>query len=245
MPGTIPATSQLDRLISMTAINVLAGSRAMRDRLKLFNVCMGSSIGSQRTMDAISTPPPHSIFHHGDSKTRWNNLLGGLAVSMTAGPSGQTISPHPSSREGHHSTVGWISGFSPIWFDPAQLSSYCDFPSPPELGAVNPDAMHDHGQPTRQRHDRLFHPAMPGDLHRPGLEPGPFRRTHQHALGRFVEHHPHHLVSTPRYCAGSIVLAGLILGRRQSKHCSDCLGVPEAGRYIDGDAIGQRDHRAN
>src|SRR5262249_32355360 len=65
MPGTIPATSQLDRLISMTAINVLAGSRAMRDRLKLFNVCMGSSIGSQRTMDPISTPPPHSIFHHG------------------------------------------------------------------------------------------------------------------------------------------------------------------------------------
>src|SRR6516162_11661509 len=65
MPGTIPATSQLDRLISMTTINVLAGSRAMRDRLKLFNVCMGSSIGSQRTMDAISTPPPHSIFHHG------------------------------------------------------------------------------------------------------------------------------------------------------------------------------------
>src|ERR1700739_3066424 len=58
MPGTIPATSQLDRLISMTAINVLAGSRAMRDRLKSFNVCMDSSIGSQRTMDAISTPPP-------------------------------------------------------------------------------------------------------------------------------------------------------------------------------------------
>src|SRR6516165_10854583 len=151
MPGTIPATSQLDRLISMTAINVLAGSRAMRDRLKLFNVCMGSSIGSQRTMDAISTPPPHSIFHHGDSKTRWNNLLGGLAVSMMAGPSGQTISPHPSSREGHHSTVRWISGFSPIWFDPAQISSYCDFPSPPERGVVNPDAVHDHGQATRQR----------------------------------------------------------------------------------------------
>src|SRR5215470_6936927 len=111
MPGTIPATSQLDRLISMTAINVLAGSRAMRDRLKLFNVCMGSSIGSQRTMDAISTPPPHSIFHHGDSKTRWNNLLDGLAVSMTAGPSDRTISPHPSSREGHHSTIGWKLDF--------------------------------------------------------------------------------------------------------------------------------------
>src|SRR6202008_4952809 len=63
MPGTIPATSQLDRLISMTAIKVLAGSRAMRDRLKSFNVCMDSSIGSQRTMDAISTPRPHSIFY--------------------------------------------------------------------------------------------------------------------------------------------------------------------------------------
>src|SRR5262249_2463446 len=214
-----------------------SGSSAFR--LSTTPVSM-SLTGSRFSSDSAPRP-----FHHGISKTRWNNLLGGLAVSMTAGPSGQTISPHPSSREGHHSTVGWSSGFSPIWFDPAQISSYCDFPSPPERGAVNPDAMHDHGQPTRQRHDRLLPPAMPGDLHRPGLEPGPFRRTHQHALGRFVEHHPHHLVSTPRYCAGSIVLAGLILGRRQSKHCSDCLGVPEAGRYIDGDAIGQRDHRAD
>ena len=50
-------------------------------------------------------------FHHGDTKTRWNNLSGGLAVSMTAGPSGQTISPHPSSREGHHSTARWGSSF--------------------------------------------------------------------------------------------------------------------------------------
>ena len=46
-----------------------------------------------------------------DSKTRWNNLLGGLAVRRTVGPSGQTNSPHPSSREGHHSTAGWSSGF--------------------------------------------------------------------------------------------------------------------------------------
>src|SRR5207245_4457455 len=46
-----------------------------------------------------------------DSKTRWNNLLRDLAVNVTAGSSGHTNSPHPSSREGHHSTVGWISGF--------------------------------------------------------------------------------------------------------------------------------------
>ena len=44
-----------------------------------------------------------------DSKTKWNNLSGGLAITKMAGPSGQTISPHPSSREGHHSTGGWIS----------------------------------------------------------------------------------------------------------------------------------------
>ena len=65
--------------------------------------------------------------------------------------------------------------FPPIAFDPAWFSCRCDFPGPPELGAINPDAVHDHRQPTRQCHDRLFHPPMPGDLHRPGPEPGPFR----------------------------------------------------------------------
>src|SRR5262249_58406865 len=84
-----------------------------------------------------------------------------------------------------------------------------------------------------------------GDLHRPGLEPGPLRRTHQHALGRLVEHDPHHLISAPRYCTGSLVLARLILGGCESKHRPHRLGLPEAGRYIDGDAIGQCDHTAN
>lgn len=46
-----------------------------------------------------------------DSRTRRNNLLIGLAVRRTAGPSGHTISPHPSSREGHHSTTRWSSSF--------------------------------------------------------------------------------------------------------------------------------------
>jgi hypothetical protein len=46
-----------------------------------------------------------------DSKTRWNNLLRGLTVNVTAGPSGHANSPHPSSREGHHSTVEWNSSF--------------------------------------------------------------------------------------------------------------------------------------
>src|SRR5215813_8130269 len=88
-----------------------SGSSAFR--LSTTAVSM-SLTGSRFSSDSAPRP-----FHHGDSKARWNNLLGGLAISMTAGPSGQTISPHPTSREGHHSTVRWISGFSPIWFDPA------------------------------------------------------------------------------------------------------------------------------
>ena len=45
------------------------------------------------------------------SKTRWNNLFGGLAFRLTAGPSGHANSPHPSSREGHRSTARWSSSF--------------------------------------------------------------------------------------------------------------------------------------
>ena len=77
----------------------------------------------------------------------------------------------------------WVElEFPPIGFDPARDSCCCRglFLGPPELGAVNPDAVHDYSQPTRQGHDRLFHSATPGNLHRPGLEPGPSCRT-QHA----------------------------------------------------------------
>ena len=44
-----------------------------------------------------------------DSRTRRNNLLGGLAVRLKAGPATITNSPHPSSREGHLSTAWWSS----------------------------------------------------------------------------------------------------------------------------------------
>src|SRR5258705_544370 len=93
-----------------------------------------------------------------DPRTRRNNLLDDLAVSVTAGPSGHTNSPHPSSRKGHLSTARWSSKFSPIGFDPERFSCCCRglLPGPPELGAVNPDAVHDHGQPASQSHDRLL-----------------------------------------------------------------------------------------
>ena len=63
---------------------------------------------------------------------------------------------------------------SPIRFDYVQLSRCNSVLAPAELGAINPDAVHDDGQATRQRDDCLFHAPAPGDLHRPGLEPGPF-----------------------------------------------------------------------
>ena len=46
------------------------------------------------------------------SKTRWNNLSGGLTVGQRVGPSRHANSPHPSSREGHHSTLRGIQVFS-------------------------------------------------------------------------------------------------------------------------------------
>ncbi len=46
-----------------------------------------------------------------ESRTRWNNLYRGLAIKQTTVPSGHTNSPHPSSREGHHSTAGRSSSF--------------------------------------------------------------------------------------------------------------------------------------
>src|ERR1022692_729017 len=83
---------------------------------------------------------------------------------------------------------------APIACNPARPSCRCDVPGPAELSAINPYAVHDYGEPACQRHDCLLHAAASGDLHRPGLEPGPFLRT-QHALSGFIEHDSHHLVS--------------------------------------------------
>src|SRR6516225_4815884 len=191
-PGKMPATSQLDTLISITAISVPFGSRAMRDRLKSFNVCMERSIGSyqQRWMQYPRRRPIASSITGVEDEVEQSF---GRPVRQMAGPSDQTNSPHPSSREGHIPPLGGARG-SPIVIDPVRPSCRYDLSGPTELGAVNPDAVHDHGQPTRQRYNRLFHPALPSDLHRPGLEPGPLVSAGQHDLGCFVKHHPHHLV---------------------------------------------------
>src|ERR1700704_7095895 len=129
-----------------------------------------------------------------DSRTRRNNLCHDLTV--TAGSKrtcGLTSSIVPRGTSFHRSVELECPS---IGLDAARFSCCCCglFSGPAELGAVNPYAVHDHSQPACQGHDRLFHPAAPGDLHRPGFEPGPFLRP-QHALSCFVEHDPHHLIS--------------------------------------------------
>src|SRR3977135_1648173 len=132
----------------MPAIRVPVGSRAVKDRLRSFNFCMGRSIGShQRRWNAISSPPPHSIFHHGIRRR-------GGTISMAALPSADgrakrtydltsSILPRGTS---FHSSVELR--FSPISFDPARTSYRCAFPGPPELGDVDPYVGRDKRTPT-------------------------------------------------------------------------------------------------
>ena len=101
-------------------------------------------------------------------------------ASVSAAPANPSSSSRKVPRR-HH--LPRIKQFCLSHLVSNRPSCRCDVPGPAKLGAVNPDAMHYHGQPACQRHDRLFHPAAPGDLHRPGLEPGPFLRD------------PHHLIS--------------------------------------------------
>src|SRR5260370_42042120 len=138
-----------------------------------------------------------------------------VAVGRSKRPSGLTSSIVPRGTLFHR----WVElELPPIGIDLSGLSC-CRYglSGPAEFGAVNPDAVQDDGQPASQGHDRFLHSAAPGDLHSPGLEPGPFLRT-QHALRCFVEHHPHHLISAARYSAAPIDLARLILGAGQSKY---------------------------
>ena len=63
--------------------------------------------------------------------------------------------------------LGWVKpvpGRPPIGFEAAQPLCRCDLPGPPELGAVNPDAVHDqrhHRADTGHRHQAPAHVIVP------------------------------------------------------------------------------------
>ena len=82
-----------------------------------------------------------------------------------------TSSIVPRATPFHHSVE---LEFPPVVIGFTSASCCCSFSGPSELGAISPDAVHDDGQPSRQRDNRSFHPAPSDNLHRPSLEPGPF-----------------------------------------------------------------------
>src|SRR6202035_5769139 len=92
MPGSTPPTSQLDWLISTTAMIVLSWSKATRDLLKSF----GWGIRALHQLDAATMVPsprrlPHTISRspgHGELGCRVILLccVGGVGALETAGP---------------------------------------------------------------------------------------------------------------------------------------------------------------
>src|SRR5271170_7191166 len=90
-PGARAATSQLDWLISMTTINVLSCSRAVRDLLRSKGLDMERSIvGLTAAMVHYFRRPPHSISPH---------VLVHLAASVCAP---HVFLDHPGGLLGDH-----------------------------------------------------------------------------------------------------------------------------------------------
>ena len=63
IPGTMPATSQVDWLISLMAISVRSRSRATSGLFRSFGSGMGYPVGVSSDGDALSSPlaPPHLL----------------------------------------------------------------------------------------------------------------------------------------------------------------------------------------
>src|SRR3974390_34662 len=127
-----------------------------------------------------------------DPRMRRTNLRGGLTEAEPGGQYDLTSSIVPRGTSSHH-VVERV--FLPIAVGCLLSCGYGLLPDPAELGAINPNAVHDHGQPARQRHNRFLHATAFGDLHCPTLQPRPFCCADQQYLGCLVEHHPHHLVA--------------------------------------------------
>src|SRR5436309_54995 len=109
MPGSMPATSQLDWLSSITAMIVLFWSRATRDLLKSFGWGIAGTPSIRYSDEvAISRRPPHSIYRsRGDAPNA--SCAGSLARRLfrSAG-----IKPRRHSKIGRVTRDRWFeSGF--------------------------------------------------------------------------------------------------------------------------------------
>jgi hypothetical protein len=90
--SVVPVASLIGRLRSST--------------FRLSATAMSMSLTGSR-FSSESAPGP---FHHG-IRGRGGTIFRAALRCRWAGPSDQADSPHPSSREGHHSTAGWSSSF--------------------------------------------------------------------------------------------------------------------------------------
>ena len=183
--------------ISMIARSISSNTRLdtlVRDhRLPVSQFSLATHGGSIHWGQALSDFPRLRRRHHSRARASLRNrhtgpsIMGfedeveqslGRPCRQTDGRSKQTrkltSSIVPRGTPFHHLVE---LEFPPVVIGFTSASCCCSFSGPSELGAISPDAVHNHGQPSSQCNDCLFHPAVPGDLHRPGLEPGPFCRT--------------------------------------------------------------------
>ena len=105
-----PAMSVVGTKLPFAALKTTSASLIGRSGSSAFRPST-HSVSMSLTGSCFSSESAPGALPSWDSRTRWNNLLGGLAVRRTVGPSGHANSPHPSSREGHHSTAWWSSSF--------------------------------------------------------------------------------------------------------------------------------------
>ena len=122
--------SQRDRAMSASLIGRLRSSAFRLSTTAASASLAGSCFSSE------SAQGPSSM----GSEDKVEQSLG-RPCPMT-GPSGHANSPHPSSREGRHSTAWWSSKYPPIAFDPERTSYRCSSSGPSELAAISPDAVH-------------------------------------------------------------------------------------------------------
>jgi hypothetical protein len=140
------------------------GSSAFR--LSTFTV-PGSLAGS-----CFSPESAHRPFHHGIRGRGGTISYAALPVAIgRSKPTCElTSSIVPRGTPFHRCGVR----VPPSSFGLVNRSRGCSLSGPTELSAINPDAVHDHRQPSRQRDDGLISPAVTGNLHCPGFEPRPF-----------------------------------------------------------------------
>ena len=136
------------------------GSSAFR--LSITTVAM-SLAGS-----CFSTESAHGPFHHGIRGRGGTILRATLPGGRSKRTHELTSSIVPRGTPFHRVVE---LEFAPVVIGSTSLSCHCGFFGPAEFSAISPDAVHDYGQPSRQRDNRSFHPASSGNLHRPGLEP--------------------------------------------------------------------------